>query len=133
MKQKGALLFFNFICALLMAAAPVFVHAQSSDVNSGLNELGTKIGANTSTGFFNSRDSVVLLIGKIINIMLFISGAVAVLFVVIGGFMYLTSAGNEEQAGKGRKTIEYALIGLVIMILAYVVVSVVVNLVQSNI
>jgi threonine synthase len=42
---------------------------------------------------------------------------------------YITSAGNEETAEKGRKTAVNAIIGIVIIILAYVIVNVVANLV----
>jgi uncharacterized membrane protein len=44
---------------------------------------------------------------------------------VIGGFLYITSAGNEERAKKGRTTVINAIIGLVIIILAYVIANVV--------
>ncbi len=50
---------------------------------------------------------------------------ISVAFLVFGGFRYITSAGNEETAGKGKKTIINALIGLVIVILSYVIVSIV--------
>jgi glucose uptake protein GlcU len=53
--------------------------------------------------------------------------AVSVLFILIGGFQYVTSAGKEEQAKKGRQTLTYAVIGLAISILAYVIVYAVTN------
>jgi len=72
-------------------------------------------------------------IGAIISLMLTIAGAIAVVFVIIGGFMYVTSAGNEEQAEKGRKTLTNAIIGVVIVILAYVIVNVTVNFVSGGV
>ncbi|MDB4939779.1 MAG: hypothetical protein JWO40_204 [Candidatus Doudnabacteria bacterium] len=54
-----------------------------------------------------------------------LAGLIALVFLVFGGFRYITSAGNEETAGKGRKTILNALIGLAIVILSYVIISVV--------
>ncbi len=65
------------------------------------------------------------LITQVINILLGVAFAVAVLFLIIGGFWYITSAGNEETAEKGRNTIINALIGIVVIILAYVIVRVV--------
>ncbi len=67
------------------------------------------------------------LIVKIVNILLGVSFAVAVLFLVIGGFRYIISSGNEEQAAAGRKTIINALIGIAVVILSYVIVAVVVK------
>ena len=67
------------------------------------------------------------LILRIINIILMVAAVIAILFIVIGGFRYITSNGNEEQAGKGRSTLVNAIIGLIIIILAYTIVRVVVN------
>ncbi len=41
-------------------------------------------------------------------------GALALLFVVIGGLRYIISAGDPQAAAAGRKTIMYAVIGLVV-------------------
>jgi hypothetical protein len=63
------------------------------------------------------------LLTKIINWFLGIVGLIAVLMLVIGGFRYLTSAGNDEAVGKAKTTILYAIIGIVIVILSYAIVS----------
>ena len=70
------------------------------------------------------------LIYQIISILLFVAGSVAVIFVIVGGFQYVTSAGNEEQAEKGRQNVTNAIIGIIIIILSYVVVNVIYNLVS---
>ena len=72
------------------------------------------------------------LIGTVINWMLGIAFGVAVLFLIIGGFWYITSAGNEETAEKGKNTAINAIIGIVIIILSYVIVNVVANLVSKG-
>lgn len=53
-----------------------------------------------------------------------IAGTVSMLFIVIGGFQYLTGPvmQNKEQ---GKKTITYALVGLVLTLAAWVIVNVV--------
>ena len=51
----------------------------------------------------------------------------AVLFVIWGGVMYLTSAGDENRAESGKKTITYALLGLVIAGLAFAIVNIIVG------
>ena len=72
------------------------------------------------------------LIAVVISTMLLIAGAIAVVFVIIGGYQYLTSAGNEESAEKGKKTLINAIIGIVVIILAYAIISVIVNQVSSR-
>ena len=72
------------------------------------------------------------LIIKVIDILLGVAFLIAVLFLIIGGFRYIVSAGNEETAEKGKKTVINALIGIVIIILSYVIVSVVSRTVSSG-
>lgn len=63
---------------------------------------------------------------------LILAGVVAILFIMLGGFWYLTSAGNEETAEKGQKTLTNAIIGLVVIILAATIVRIVANTVTSG-
>lgn len=71
-------------------------------------------------------------IRTIINWILSITLGVAVLFLIIGGFRYVISAGNEDQAESGKNTVLNALIGIVIIVLSYVIVNVVANLVSRG-
>lgn len=59
----------------------------------------------------------------ILNIVLVISGAIAVLMVVVSGFRFITSQGNPTETAKARNGIIYASIGLVIIILASSIVN----------
>ena len=54
---------------------------------------------------------------------IFVSLAVLALFVmlIIGGFKYLTSAGDPKAAGSARQTMTYAIAGIVLMALAYLI------------
>ena len=62
-------------------------------------------------------------IASIIKFLLGLITSVAVLFVIIGGFQYMTSAGNPDQIQKAKSTIKYSIIGLVIIILSYAIVK----------
>jgi hypothetical protein len=135
MKNKITLLKTKILITFLLLFAPFLVSAQTCNtncVNEGLNSVGTNAGFPQNGGGFLGANTVVGVIGVVIKLALFVSGALAVLFVVIGGVMYLTSAGNQEQADKGKKTITNALIGIIIIILSYVIVNVVVNLVNCG-
>lgn len=63
----------------------------------------------------------------VINWALYIAAIIAVVFVIIGGFMYMTSAGDPGKATKGRTTLTNALIGLVIIVMSYMLVQIVYN------
>ncbi len=59
--------------------------------------------------------------------LLWLAGSIAVIFLIIGGYRYLTSAGNEEAAEKGKKTLVTSIIGLVVIILSATIVRIVAN------
>ena len=58
-------------------------------------------------------------IGTALNVVLGAAGFVAIIYVIIGGFNYVTSAGNAEKVATANKTIAYAIIGIVIVALAF--------------
>ncbi len=58
---------------------------------------------------------------------LILAGTIAVLFIIIGGFQYVTSAGNPENVAKAKNTITYSIIGLVITIISLAVVKFVID------
>jgi len=59
----------------------------------------------------------------IVNVMLFIIGAICVIMLIWGGIRYTTSAGNSASVTAAKNTIMYAIIGLVIAFLAFAVVN----------
>lgn len=68
------------------------------------------------------------LLVKIVQIFLEFAGAIAVIFLVIGGFQYIASRGNEEAMEKAKKSITAAIIGIVIIVMAFAIVTIVNNL-----
>ncbi|MBP9686913.1 MAG: hypothetical protein KBD66_03910 [Candidatus Doudnabacteria bacterium] len=72
------------------------------------------------------------LIKRILNILLTLAGVIAVLMIVLGGYQYVTSQGVDDKAKAGRKTITNAAIGLIAVLLAYMLVTVVTNFVTQG-
>lgn len=60
---------------------------------------------------------------RVINTMIFVVGAIAVLMIVIGGLRYTLSNGDASGTKSAKDTIIYAIIGLVISIMAYAIVN----------
>ncbi|MCF7845855.1 MAG: hypothetical protein K9L85_01325 [Candidatus Peribacteraceae bacterium] len=56
------------------------------------------------------------------------TAALAVLFLIIGGYQYLTAIGNEEQIKSAHKTVTFALVGLLVALLAYAIIQIIVNI-----
>ena len=107
---------------IALTLAPLAVSALQLPSCTGLN------GVNCSSASGSLTDLIIY----IINIMLAIAGVIAVLFLIIGGFWYITSAGNEETAEKGKGTVINAIIGIVIVIMSYVIVSVLSRFITSS-
>ena len=61
-------------------------------------------------------------IRTIIDTALVIASVVAVAYLIVGGYQYITSSGNAEQAQAGRTTVLNAIIGLIIIFAAFVVI-----------
>jgi len=76
--------------------------------------------------------SISAIIIRIINILLAIAGLVAVIFLIIGGFRYITAGGNEELSESGKKSIQNAIIGIVVIILSFVIVRIISNALIAN-
>lgn len=72
--------------------------------------------------------SVADIIGKVIDWVLLLVGAITVLFIIYAGIMYVTSSGNKDQIEKAKQTLTYAVIGLIVIILAGVIVNLVTGL-----
>ncbi len=64
---------------------------------------------------------------NIINWALGLLGLIAVIFVLYGGYYWLTSAGNEERVTKAKRIILNAVIGIVIILFAWAIVNFVIK------
>lgn len=61
-------------------------------------------------------------IGKIVNIMFGLAAIVALIFLIMGGYNYMTSGGDPEAQDAAKSAITNAIIGLVIILLSYTIV-----------
>ncbi len=82
-----------------------------------------KLAALTAPSSLGGPSDFGSLIQTVTNLLLSIAGIVSVLFIIVGGIMYATSAGNDSQVQKAKSTITSAVIGLIIAILSYAIVN----------
>ncbi|MDO8598617.1 MAG: pilin [bacterium] len=94
----------GFVFAFFLVAAPVFA-------------LETGLGFGTATGL--STQDIRVTIAKIIRVIIGILGIIALIVVLAGGFMWMTSGGEEEKIAKGKKILTNGAIGLVIIFLSF--------------
>ncbi len=60
---------------------------------------------------------------NVLNFLLGVVGALAVIMLVYGGIKYLTAAGNEDSAEAGKKLVKYAIVGIAVCLAALVIVK----------
>lgn len=71
----------------------------------------------------NKSDNASSLIGTLVNTLLFIIGALAVVMIIWAGITYTTSAGDSGKVTRAKNTIVYAIVGLIVAFLAYAIVN----------
>jgi hypothetical protein len=127
MKQKNIINWIKIALLTVLPLAVLFVPdlvAAQGEVDRGLSSISGPFAGFSGIGKARNITEIII---AVIRMLLTIAGALAVLFIIIGGFQYITSAGNDEQAEKGKKTLINAVIGMVLIILSYVIINVIVG------
>lgn len=75
------------------------------------------VGETLGLGEADLQETVIAIIQWILGLL----GLIAVIVILYGGFIWLTSAGNEEKIAKAKKIITAAVVGLAIIILAWAI------------
>jgi hypothetical protein len=136
MKSKLKTLALNLMMMLGMLGTPLAIStsAYAVDCDAGTNpnkcqacEGITQIGGgNACKGDSGAGDKLGNFIQRIINVLLFVVGAISVLMIIIGGLRYVLSGGDQNAVSGAKNTILYAVIGLIVAIMAYAIVNFVV-------
>lgn len=85
-------------------------------------EVCKGVGAGSGTGNCTSSISLTTVVRNVINIFSIIIGIAAVVMIMVGGFKYITAAGDTSNVTAAKHTIVYAVIGLVVAALAQFIV-----------
>lgn len=81
------------------------------------------IGPTLGLGTADLKDTVINIIQWVLGLL----GLIAVIMILYGGFMWMTAGGNEEKVASAKKIISAAVIGLIIILLAWAIVIFVAN------
>jgi hypothetical protein len=100
--------------ALTLSAPVVTIATAKTDVCAGIGLTGGNCG--------DKGAGVTTVVKGIINILSIIVGIAAVIMIIVGGFKYITSAGDTNGIASAKNTVIYALVGLVIVALAQTIV-----------
>lgn len=129
-KISKHLLSLAIVSLLVLPVFALNVHAQDDNpITNGITAAESKF--NGVLGSTNTDPREV--IANIINIALGFLGVIAVGIVLIGGFKWMTAAGNEDKVEEAKKILGAGVIGLVIVLSAWALASYVINTIQNEI
>jgi TRAP-type C4-dicarboxylate transport system permease small subunit len=72
------------------------------------------------------------LILRVLRIALALIGAVAFIYIIMGGIQYITAAGNEAKQVEAKKTIQAAVVGFIIVVGGFTLTNMVLRQLQFN-
>jgi hypothetical protein len=103
---------------------PVLALAISSftPMASSVNAEGAQEGANIAQPD-NTPSDITVSFKNIANVALYIIGAISVLMLIYGGIRYTVSGGDSAAVTSAKNTIMYAIIGVIVALLAYAIVN----------
>ena len=64
-----------------------------------------------------------IVLQNIINVLVVVAGIVAVFLVIFSGYRFVMSEGDPEKIAVARKTLTYAIFGLVFILLSFVILN----------
>ncbi len=91
---------------LPILASPVMAEGQITGTN--LTELGT-------------------VLNRLITFLFGIVGGIAIILIVVGGIKYIIAGGDPKATQGAKQTIQFAILGLIIVLLAVVIVNIIGN------
>jgi len=113
-----------FIClsllTLIIISTPTFIHATGcpDSTNASCTQSG---GSSFDNPLGNNSLSPNQLYGRLIFAFMGVTGSVALVVFVYGGFVWMTAAGNETKIKKGKDTLMWAVLGLFVIFASYAI------------
>jgi hypothetical protein len=112
------------IAVIIAATLALGSNAHAAGFNMSIADGATAArGTGQSTDLFGQTGTF----RTITNVMLYLIGAISVIMLIIGGLRYVVSGGDSTAVQNAKNTILYAVVGIIVAILAYAVVSFVIS------
>ena len=117
----------KFLSAVLIVAA--FMTASATPLIAApapagaINVFGGCSGDSGNKVCASRGDSMQNFMKNIVSLLIYITGFISVLMIIIGGIRYTTSNGDQGQLTSAKNTILYSVVGLVVAIMAYAIVN----------
>lgn len=113
----------SFTTLLSLSTAPV-AFAGTSVLGDACKNNSSSVICQQSAG---AEDKTAEFVRDLISLLLYAIGIISVIMIIIGGIRYATSNGDSSQITGAKNTILYAVVGLIVAMLAYAIVNFVVS------
>jgi len=107
------------LAIFVLMILPVFVFALPANAQGANGLLWGDQAGNIQTGTGLGNEDPRVMASAVINILLGFLGIIAVLLILLGGFKWMTAAGDEGKVDEAKKIIAAGVIGLVVVLSAY--------------
>ncbi|OGF26244.1 hypothetical protein A2303_03540 [Candidatus Falkowbacteria bacterium RIFOXYB2_FULL_47_14] len=128
LKKRNKIIFIAFTVVITLIAVGFVVCTHPVLAQSAADNMlwgGTEGNVQTATGLGNTDPRVI--VANVIRIALGFLGVIAVVLIMYGGWLWMTSNGNAAQLEKAKKTLVAAVIGLIIILMSFAIASFVLN------
>ena len=118
MKKKLLILSIIIITGQLLTSPTAQAQQPNEDVIKHLQIVAAD--SNVYSPYTN-EDTLLNNVASIIKVVLGLLGTIFVILMIYAGILWMTAGGNDEQVKKAQKIIQRAVIGLIIVVLAYAI------------
>ncbi len=108
----GSLAFVGLVGLAALPSSPASALNPADEITKGTTSAGA-----------SGQKPLEVRVRDVVNILLFIISAISVIMIILGGIRYVLSNGDSGQISSAKNTVLYAVIGLVIALLAYAIVN----------
>lgn len=81
----------------------------------------TATGSGQQTSYFGSDSPITAFVTKVIQFATYIIGSIAIVLVIVAGFMFMVSQGNQQKIDEAKDILKYVIIGLIIVFMSYII------------
>lgn len=115
------------------ALAPMSCQANGDPMKDACSKVGNSAACDALQENGDQVDKVNSIISNVTTKLLFFVGVACVIMIIYSGVQYITSAGDTSKTKKATQTMIYAIVGLVIAVMAYAIIWFVLNNIMGGV
>ena len=124
-KRKKFFVLSVFTLIVFTLYVPLNCYSKNNTANAAAIDLFSNSAKTTASqmGYDPQTNQLTILnqISLIVNVVFGLTGVIVFVLIIYGCIFWMTAGGNDEQVKKAQKIIQRAVIGLIIVVLAYAI------------